>query len=138
MVGAVASRLSWGYSPRRSREHARMPQDIPTHLIQLEQSLHSPTIRANPEAVSALLAEDFREFGASGRIWTRNEILALLAAESPYEITSHDFACQLLTPELALLTYITETPQRRVLRSSLWRLEDTTWRMVFHQGTPIP
>ena len=108
------------------------------HLIQLEQSLHSPAVRADPAAVAALLAEEFREFGSSGRIWTRAEIISALASELLQDITSHTFSCQMLTPTLALLTYISESPTRRALRGSLWRLEDTTWRIVFHQGTPTP
>ncbi len=106
-------------------------------LIALEQSLHQPSTRSNPRAVESLLAEDFREFGASGRVWTRAEILAELAAEAPYEIRSRDFACKWLTPGLALLTYVAEAAERRTLRSSLWRLEDGAWRMVFHQGTVV-
>ncbi len=85
-----------------------------------------------------LLAADFREFGASGRIWTRQEIIEALASETESTITSSDFACQMLSPSLALITYIAETGNRRSLRSSIWRLEGESWRMHFHQGTPIP
>jgi hypothetical protein len=107
-------------------------------LIALERSLHDHAVRADSEAVANLLSAEFFEFGASGRVWTRGAILAELATENPAHITSRDYACQPLSPEITLLTYISETPQRRVLRSSLWRLEGETWRLVFHQGTPIP
>jgi ribonuclease HI len=107
-------------------------------LIALEKSLHDPLLRADPEAVSRLLSPDFFEFGASGRVWSREAILAHLATEDPAEITSRDYICQPLSAEITLLTYISETPARRVLRSSLWRLEGEHWRLVFHQGTPIP
>ena len=107
-------------------------------LIALERSLHDPSIRENPEAVSTLLSRDFFEFGASGRVWSRAAILDALATEDPSEITSRDYVCQPLSPDVTLLTYISETQERRVLRSSLWRLEENQWRLVFHQGTPIP
>ena len=106
-------------------------------LIALEQSLHHPATRSNPAAVAALLADDFREFGASGRVWTRAEILDELDGQAAHEIRSRDFLCQWLAPELALLTYVTETAERVALRSSLWRLEDGAWRIVFHQGTAV-
>ncbi len=112
--------------------------DLKTHLIALERRLHDPATRANPEAVANLLSAGFFEFGASGRVWSRETILHALATEDPAEITSRDYACQPLSPGVALLTYISETTQRRALRSSLWRLEGEQWRMVFHQGTPIP
>jgi ribonuclease HI len=107
-------------------------------LIAQEKSLHDPTVRADSEAVSRLLSPDFFEFGASGRVWSREAIFAQLATENPAEITSRDYTCQTLSPDVTLLTYISETPTRRVLRSSLWRLEGEHWRLVFHQGTPIP
>jgi hypothetical protein len=105
-------------------------------LIALEKSLHNPALRAGSEAVSRLLSPDFFEFGASGRVWSREAILAHLATEAPAHITSRDFVCHTLSAGIALLTYISETQQRCVLRSSLWRLEGDTWRLVFHQGTP--
>ncbi len=107
-------------------------------LIALERSLHSPAIRSNPDAAGALLAEDFLEFGASGRAFTRAGILAALAAEAPSPIASTDFDCRLLSPGLALLTYVSTSAGRRARRSSLWRCEDGQWHCVFHQGTPIP
>ena len=107
-------------------------------LIALEKSLHDPAVRADSQSVSSLLSTDFFEFGASGRVWSREAILAELATEDPAQITSRDYTCQPLSPDVTLLTYISETPTRRVLRSSLWRLEGDTWRIVFHQGTPVP
>jgi hypothetical protein len=44
---------------------------------------------------------------------------------------------------MILLTYISaikDKPKRdskQAMRSSIWRLSDRQWRMVFHQGTPI-
>jgi glyoxylase I family protein len=112
---------------------------LESHLIELEQSLHLPPVRANPAVAGALLAEDFREFGASGRVWSRAEILQALASEAPTEFMSEDFICQQLSPELVLLTYKSThlATSQSSLRSSLWRLEDRRWRLVFHQGTPI-
>ena len=115
--------------------------DLTDTLIALERSLHDPSLRKSRSHVEQLLAEEFREIRSSGRVWTRNEILDLLAGEIPYAIESSDFACAMLSPEIALLTYATLSnpsgqPPRRALRSSIWRLEGGRWRIVFHQGTP--
>jgi hypothetical protein len=40
-------------------------------VIAAERALLDPAVRANPDAVSALLEEEFVEFGASGTIWDR-------------------------------------------------------------------
>ncbi len=112
--------------------------EVSAYLIAQEQRLHSREVRGDVSAVAALLSDDFLEFGASGRIWTREEIIEALASETECTITSVDFACRMLSPSLALITYIAETGNRRSLRSSIWRLEGESWRMLFHQGTPIP
>jgi hypothetical protein len=108
--------------------------DLAAHLIELERRLHTAHTRQN---AAGLLSDDFREFGASGRIWDKPSMLAALAAETHYPIESSHFVCQHLAEGLALLTYTAVTPTRRTLRSSLWRLEDGHWRVLFHQGTVI-
>jgi hypothetical protein len=115
-----------------------MVDDLAAHLITLELRLQDPSIRKDRAAIKELLSEDFREFGASGRVWDRVSILAELAVETPHEILSKNFACQQLSDSLALLTYESITSTRTTLRSSLWRLEGDSWRVLFHQGTVAP
>ena len=116
------------------------------HLKTLEQSLLDPAVRAAAERVAALLAVDFLEFGSSGRVWTREAIVAGLAAESPDGATTRtvsDLSVRPLANEVALVTYAVTRqspgePDTRTLRSSIWRREGNDWRMAFHQGTIVP
>ncbi len=118
---------------------------LTSHLLSLELQLLTPQTRANPSALTTLLTPDFREFGASGRIFTREAILHLLQTETdciPPEITH--FEARELTPTLALVTYQTTRPNATgqptptSIRSSLWTLRDGRWQLLFHQGTRIP
>jgi hypothetical protein len=123
------------------------PQDgsLAELLLQLEQQLMDPDFRKNREQVSVLLAKDFREFGSSGRVWTRDTTVNLLATETlPAVPEVEDFAVQRIGPETALATYRTvrvsaesAAPQAS-LRSSLWVLREGRWQVLFHQGTKIP
>jgi len=114
-------------------------------LLHLERQLMDPVFRKNREQVSALLAEDFREFGSSGRVWSRAAILDLLANEEAYTApVVEDFAMQRISPETALVTYRTlradaasDAPQV-TLRSSLWVLRGNRWQVLFHQGAKVP
>ena len=114
-------------------------------LLNLERQLMDPVFRKNREHVSALLAEDFREFGSSGRVWTRNTTVNLLATETlPSAAEVEDFAIQSIGLETVLVTYravrVTAesgAPQAS-LRSSLWVLRENRWQILFHQGTKIP
>jgi hypothetical protein len=111
------------------------------HLRQLEEDLFRPEVRSNPEKTSAYLAEEFREFGSSGHIYTKAEILAELSSESPRTITLDNFQCEALAPDVALVTYrSTRTIALGIPvhanRSSLWVFRQGRWQMLFHQGTP--
>ena len=113
-----------------------------TYLRKLEQSLLDSAVRRDENRLRELLAEDFLEFGSSGRVWTRKTIIDLLAVETgflPPEI--EEFECSLLGEKVALVTYRTVRTDARTgerlatLRSSLWVRRDGEWRMRFHQGT---
>jgi hypothetical protein len=110
---------------------------IASHLETLERELLTPTARAS-DRVAQLLADDFVEFGSSGRSYDKASIIAALRDESPTAITATDFAVRLLAPEVALVTYrscLQAQPDVHALRSSIWRRDGDAWRMVFHQGT---
>jgi glyoxylase I family protein len=116
-------------------------QELAAHLFHLEQQLLQHTTRRDATALTSLLAQDFREFGGSGRVYTRQQIIDQLAAESPRTITLSDPLCQQLAEDIALLTYrstgTTAKAASHALRSSLWAYRDNRWQMIFHQGTPI-
>ncbi len=111
-------------------------------LLRLEQDLLKPEVRRSPAKIAELLADEFVEFGSGGRIYNKQAILEELATESPIRLSIADFKLLQLAPDVALVTYrATATLDRREggirsLRSSIWKLINGSWRMVFHQGTP--
>lgn len=116
------------------------PAPLAAKLVALERELHDATVRKSPR-VAALLADSFFEFGSSGRLLSRAQILANLLAEMPAFVEAGDFKVNLLAPTVALVTYRSvrkAEPPVNTLRSSLWHLEGENWRMVFHQGTRVP
>ena len=114
---------------------------LSTLLLGLEKELMDPIVRQDQERAQALLSADFEEFGASGRTWTRQEIVGLLASETDPPPAIDGFRCRVIAPDVALVTYRTiRTPRDGASvianRSSIWRREEAGWRIVFHQGTP--
>ncbi|MEU7065280.1 DUF4440 domain-containing protein [Streptomyces sp. NPDC046161] len=104
-----------------------------------------PGVRASRALVRRLLDPEFVEVGASGRRWTYDEMPAALpgmegAAEDGPRYEPSEMAGAVLAPGLVHLTYTTVIDGRRARRSSLWRrhAEDDTWRMYYHQATPVP
>ncbi|MFC3165419.1 DUF4440 domain-containing protein [Ciceribacter thiooxidans] len=108
----------------------------------LEEALHRPETRRSREAVGALLAEGFVEFGASGTVYDRAAVLDLLMQESGTEgeLRTANYVLRPISNDAVLLTYETERSyrdgsRRCVLRSSVWKHDGLRWQMLFHQGT---
>ena len=104
-----------------------------------EERILDPAVRADPAQIRALLAPEFVEFGASGRVFDRDGIVATLAAESPRRAAARQtrgFKLRLLAPGAALTTWrVKRDDGIETLRSSVWQQQDGRWLMVFHQGT---
>lgn len=117
-----------------------MTDDPDLHdVIDRELRLQDPAVRQAPEMAGQLLDPDFHEFGASGRVWDRASILAMMADhEAPPPVTDA-LAATRLADDVVLLTYRTRRPGQTALRSSVWRRHSGgPWRVYFHQATVLP
>ncbi|HEY3703427.1 MAG TPA: nuclear transport factor 2 family protein [Terracidiphilus sp.] len=127
----------------KSDPSGRSSERAASQLRRLEQSLLDSAVRHDGDRLRQLLAEDFLEFGSSGRIWTRKSIIEMLACETSFQPPAiEEFQVNFLAEKVALVTYRTvrtepKTGERLVcsLRSSIWVRHEGEWRMRFHQGT---
>jgi len=114
-------------------------RELSDAIRELEERLLAPHVRADAEQLAPLLADDFLEFGSSGRVWTRAAVLEELPAEHPFSSSVRDFRVRRLAPYLVLATYRltvdTGDATRHSLRSSIWVRRSEQWQMLFHQGT---
>ena len=114
-------------------------------ILELERSLIAPETRHVPGWLDRVLAMEMVEFGKSGRVFTRNDIIASLAAERPATMQQYELAspeCIELSADSVLVTYRLEPLVQgngellvASLRSSIWCRRDDRWQMLFHQGT---
>ena len=119
--------------------------DEVNEAVACELRLMDPDVRASRSLARELLDTEVIEVGASGRRWTREQMLAALPGmESSSEGGPHyqpsDITGVVLAPGLVHLTYETVIDGRRARRSSLWRKrsDGRGWRMYYHQATPVP
>ena len=116
-----------------------MHESLSTLLRDLEIRLLDPDVRRSPAEIDRLLADEFIEFGSSGRVYCKKDCAGGMP---PLRIDISQFHAQLMAPGLALVTYraVNYEPSRphlrHTLRSSIWKLNGGQWQMVFHQGTP--
>lgn len=128
-----------------AKEEPKLHEKLVDKLLKLETDLHKREIRSSTLALSELLADEFVEFGSSGRIFDKSAIIDALAAEADdLQVSVEDFAVRELAPNVALVTYVVAKPLgrhaamvRTSLRSSIWQMRDDRWQMIFHQGTRI-
>jgi len=104
-------------------------------LQNLEERLARHEVRSREE-LGELLAEEFLEHGASGRAYSRVEVLETYELEHAIEVELFDFSVTSFGPDAALATYFSrEADGRRARRASVWVKEGGRWRMLFHQGS---
>ncbi|MDR3741098.1 MAG: DUF4440 domain-containing protein [Terracidiphilus sp.] len=121
---------------------SEVSRTVAAELLHCELQLLSPQVRRDRIRVGRMLAQDFVEFGASGRTWSREEALEELAREEQFETpVVEDFRCRQLAEDVVLVTYRTVRGDagangRQInLRSSVWCKQAKGWVMRFHQGT---
>ena len=109
-------------------------------VLQLERELQTAECRRDRARVIALLAEDFAEVGASGRVWDLASTLELLDAGSGDDsvIEVHDLTGRIVGDGFVLTRWDSDRGGRRARRTSLWRRDPAGWRLVHHQGTLLP
>ena len=120
-----------------------MQQDanLEQELRDLEESHLRSDVRSSAESMGAFLADEFIEFGSSGRIFDRAAVIAFIAGDVNFQFRIDSFAVRALAPGAALTTYRlsawtdSESQARVTLRSSVWVHRTGRWLLVFHQGT---
>lgn len=112
-------------------------------MDELTQILHAlelqhlkPEVRVTPAEMAKVLADEFFEIGSSGIIFYKKDCVVEGGLE-PWDVSMSDFQVHPLADGVVLTTYRSEnrTRMRNTLRSSIWKLIDGRWQMVFHQGT---
>jgi hypothetical protein len=105
-------------------------------IYSLEMSLLTPEVRKSTTQLKKLIADEFIEYGSSGVIYNKNDLLESLPLEETKSYVVEDFSVLALSPNVMLATYKVTVASKRSLRSSIWQCKDNCWQMVFHQGTP--
>lgn len=112
-------------------------------LRSLEMALHQPEVRRDRGRLNVLLHKHYREFGRSGRIYERAEVLDEFSGQpQTYKVWSQEYRVESLGESVALLTYKSAhvgddgSLERYTIRSSLWLHTENGWQLLFHQGTP--
>ncbi len=110
-------------------------------LAAREPIFHRPELGTTRADFDRMMAEDFSEIGASGRVFSRAFVLDLLEERhrTPRveSLQATGFTVRELAEGLYLLHYDLMQGERKTRRTTIWRREGEEWRIVFHQGTIV-
>ena len=110
-----------------------------SELLELEHAMWEIDTRGDREWMDAHLADDFVEYGRSGRVYDKQQILD--GPVGPFRAELDDLRVERLAKDVALITYrstsiFADAPPGHANRASIW-VRDGRWRLRFHQGTPF-
>ena len=109
-------------------------------LVALEESMWREQSRYDIAFQEQSFASDFFEFGRSGRIYTREEIVRMGASPIKAKLPLPNLRLRPLDVNTVQITYDSEATFEGVVEhahcSSIWSRTPSGWVMRFHQGTP--
>ena len=118
-----------------------MLDTVINRIIKLEMQLLDKVDEL--DVLADLIDNEFIEIGSSAAVYDKAEVMRWLATDDQSECIGTLFQAYPLAENVILLTYISTIKDKSIAeskqarRSSIWRLADGRWRMVFHQGTPL-
>lgn len=112
-----------------------------TELRELEERLWIAEFRFDRIWMEKILAEDFFEFGRSGRIYSRKECLDIKSGQFIDAIIPlPEFRARYVGSDTVQTTYKSIVNYKGIVeygnRSSIWLKTSNGWKLKFHQGTP--
>ena len=115
--------------------------DVLGELSRREPIFHGPAWPTDRKALEALVAHDFWEVGASGRVYGRDLVLDSLSTRSvdPADESweTSDFDLLTLADDTYAVRYALRQGGRRTRRVTIWRCAAGQWQVLYHQGTVV-
>jgi hypothetical protein len=109
-------------------------------LTRLENALWREDTRFDLAFQERCFAPDCIEFGRSGRVYTREQMILAERQRIDAVLPLPDLAIRLLDENTAQVTYNSRVTYGGVVehgrRSSIWSRTPAGWVLRFHQGTP--
>lgn len=110
-------------------------------LERLEEELWHEQTRFDTQRMGELISPDFFECGRSGRVYHRQETLAVAHQTIDAVFPLPELHIRLLNDNTAQVTYNSAVTYDGVVeyarRSSIWSRTTSGWMLRFHQGTPF-
>jgi hypothetical protein len=109
-------------------------------LTRLEEDMWREVTRFDRAFQEQRFATDFFEFGRSGRVYTRKQIIRVDSQPIDAVLPLQNLAIRPIDRNTVQVTYDSQVRYDSVVeygrRSSIWSRTESGWVLRFHQGTP--
>jgi hypothetical protein len=105
-------------------------------ILELESKMLKNEHREDQEFLNLVLSEDFTEFGTSGNMYTKSDVLNSKDLNISI-IKVSDLKSKLINTGSYLVTYIAFKDKKKTFRSSIWRIEKEEPKLFFHQSSTL-
>jgi hypothetical protein len=114
--------------------------EVCAELTRLEEDMWREGTRYDLAFQERRFAPDFIEFGRSGQVYTREQVICADPQQILAVLPLPNLSVRLLDTHTAQVTYDSQVTRAGSVqyahRSSIWSRIDGIWVMRFHQGTP--
>jgi hypothetical protein len=146
------AQLTFAQTHQRTKPNATaqpktlISQEVQDRLVTREKDLAGAEQRHNIAVIEEALAEDFHELATDGRLYSKSDIMPMLKDITIEDFDLSDFKVFPIDADSVVITYVSTVkgnykgqpfPPRNAI-SSVWVRRHGSWKIVFHQATPVP
>ena len=107
-------------------------------ILHREASLNTVEVRAVPDAVLAIIDDEFVEIDSTGRIWDGVGVAEALSRNpEPHDGEMESVRVRRVSDDVQLLTYSSTSGDDLIRHTSVWIRKNGDWRLSFHQQTRV-
>lgn len=109
---------------------------IKQELVTLELKLQQEDVRSDKKQLAQLVHDNYLEFGRSGKVWKKADLLVSDQKIPQLHIQSSEFSVQKVGERSYLVSYLTTEKEtgKQTNRRSPWVKEENAWQLLFHEG----
>lgn len=104
-------------------------------IIQLEKDLLTDIVRNDVTKLNLLISDSFKEIGSTGSIYSKQDLIEKLPGSIIGYVEASGWSAEFLSEGICMVNFKINKDNKTSLRTSIWSLEDESWKLRFHQST---
>ena len=105
-------------------------------ILEMEKSLFKYEYMSNKEYLNNILDDRYEELGKSGKKYNKHDVISKLNNyKSDRNIVIYNYTCKEISKDIWIIHYITLSNSTKFYRTSIWKKDINSIKIVFHQAS---